>query len=73
MSSNSKNIIQHKAKHLSKAGPEKKKILSVKLAGLIDHTLLKPDATLHEFENLCKEAKKYGFGCVCVNPGYVKL
>lgn len=73
MKSNSKNRIQNKAKHLSKAVPEKKKILSAKLAGLIDHTLLKPDATLHEIENLCNEAKKYGFASVCVNPGYVKL
>ncbi|MBN1398644.1 MAG: deoxyribose-phosphate aldolase [Bacteroidetes bacterium] len=48
-------------------------MLSAKLAGLIDHTLLKPDATLHEIENLCNEAKKYGFASVCVNPGYVKL
>jgi deoxyribose-phosphate aldolase len=45
----------------------------VKLARMIDHTLLKPEATLQEIETLCAEAKQYGFASVCVNPGYVKL
>jgi len=45
----------------------------VTLARLIDHTLLKPDATLDQIERLCDEAKQYGFASVCVNPGYVKL
>jgi deoxyribose-phosphate aldolase len=44
-----------------------------KLAQLIDHTLLKPDATILEIENLCAEAKHYGFASVCINPAYVKL
>lgn len=44
-----------------------------KLARMIDHTLLKPDATLQEIENLCAEAKHYGFASVCINPVYVKL
>ena len=43
------------------------------LAGLIDHTLLKPEATSVEIEKLCAEAKKYGFASVCVNPCYVSL
>jgi deoxyribose-phosphate aldolase len=43
------------------------------LAGMIDHTLLKPDATVPEIEKLCGEAKKYGFASVCINPGYVSL
>jgi deoxyribose-phosphate aldolase len=37
----------------------------------IDHTLLKPEATLTQIENLCKEAKKYNFFSVCINPSYV--
>lgn len=41
------------------------------LAGMIDHTLLKPDATMAEIEKLCDEARKYGFASVCINPGYV--
>jgi deoxyribose-phosphate aldolase len=43
------------------------------LARMIDHTLLKPDATQKEIEKLCEEAKDYGFASVCVNPSYVKL
>lgn len=40
---------------------------------LIDHTLLKPDATQEEIEKLCAEAKKYHFMSVCVNPCNVEL
>lgn len=43
------------------------------LAGLIDHTLLRPDATKDQILRLCKEAKKYKFACVCVNPCYVPV
>lgn len=43
------------------------------LAGMIDHTLLKPDATADKVAQLCFEAKKYHFASVCVNPSYVKL
>ncbi len=43
------------------------------LARMIDHTLLKPDATEKDIEQLCSEAKQYGFASVCVNPSYVKL
>jgi deoxyribose-phosphate aldolase len=41
------------------------------LAALIDHTLLKPEATRDDVRRLCEEAKKYGFYSVCVNPGQV--
>lgn len=40
---------------------------------LIDHTLLKADATPAQIEKLCAEARKYDFKSVCVNPGYVSL
>lgn len=43
------------------------------LAGLIDHTLLKPDATEDQIAQLCYEAKKYKFASVCVNPTHVQL
>jgi len=43
------------------------------LAGMIDHTLLKPDATSDQIAQLCFEAKKYHFASVCVNPTHVKL
>ncbi len=38
---------------------------------LIDHTLLKPDATKEEIKKLCQEAAQYDFASVCVNPGWV--
>lgn len=43
------------------------------LAKMIDHTLLKPDATQQEIAQLCFEARKYGFASVCVNPTWVPL
>jgi deoxyribose-phosphate aldolase len=43
------------------------------LAGLIDHTLLKPDATRDDIKRLCQEAINYGFWSVCINPSYVLL
>ncbi len=43
------------------------------LARLIDHTLLKPDATAGEIRNLCAEAIRHGFAAVCVNPCWVAL
>lgn len=44
----------------------------MKLNKLIDHTLLKPEATKTQIEKLCSEAKEYDFKSVCVNPYYVK-
>ena len=42
------------------------------VAKLIDHTLLKPDATYEQIDKLCDEALKFGFASVCVNPVHVK-
>ncbi len=39
----------------------------------IDHTILKPDATIEDVIKVCNEAENYKFRSVCVNPGYVKL
>jgi len=41
------------------------------VAGLIDHTLLKPDATAQDIEKLCREAADHRFATVCVNPVWV--
>ena len=41
------------------------------LAGRIDHTLLKPDATLAAIETLCDEAREHQFASVCVNTRWV--
>jgi len=44
-----------------------------RVSHMIDHTLLKPDATKDQVAQLCYEAKKHSFASVCVNPSYVKL
>jgi deoxyribose-phosphate aldolase len=41
------------------------------LAQVIDHTLVRPDATLDELTAACQDARKYGFACVVVNSGHV--
>jgi len=46
---------------------------SVDLAALIDHTLLKPDATAAQVRRLCAEARQYHFHAVCVNPIFAAL
>ncbi len=51
----------------------KTSLSSLELARLIDHTLLKPEATAAEIEALCHEAKKYSFATVCVNSRFIPL
>lgn len=43
------------------------------LSKYIDHTYLKPFATEEDIKTRCREALKYGFASVCVNPCHVKL
>jgi deoxyribose-phosphate aldolase len=43
------------------------------LSHMIDHTILKPEATQDQIAQLCFEARKYSFASVCVNPTNVKL
>lgn len=43
----------------------------VRLGDFIDHTLLRPDATLPEIERLCAEALEHRLGAICVNPVWV--
>ncbi len=43
------------------------------VAAMIDHTLLKPDATRAEIETLCREASEHRFASVCVNPTWVAI
>jgi len=42
------------------------------VAAIIDHTLLKPEATEKDILKCCEEANKYGFASVCIHPCYVK-
>jgi len=52
---------------------EQRRIIGPEIASLIDHTLLKADATPANIERLCHEAREYGFAAVCINPVYVFL
>ncbi len=47
------------------------KVSAEEIAGRIDHTLLKPDATPSQIEQLCKEARENKFCAVCINPIHV--
>ena len=42
------------------------------LGKYIDHTLLKPEASVEDIKKVCDEAKKYHFASVCVNPSYIR-
>ena len=44
----------------------------MRLAGIIDHTILKPDCSMDEIKRLCAEAVKYEFKAVCIPPFYIK-
>ncbi|KAF0215390.1 MAG: deoxyribose-phosphate, partial [Ignavibacteria bacterium] len=67
------NIITNGAERIAAGiGVEVQKI-DQKVARMIDHTLLKPDATPDEIRTLCSEARTYSFASVCVNPCYVKM
>jgi deoxyribose-phosphate aldolase len=69
-----KNVISNGASRVSAGlGIEAAGGVDVDLAKLIDHTLLKPEATKQQIEQLCAEAKLYRFASVCVNPCSVPL
>jgi len=43
------------------------------IAGIIDHTILKSEATQQQIVQLCQEAAEFGFAAVCVNPWWIGL
>ncbi|HHX60550.1 MAG TPA: deoxyribose-phosphate aldolase [Epulopiscium sp.] len=45
--------------------------MNMKITNMIDHTILKADATEEEVKVLCEEAKRYQFATVCINPCYI--
>jgi deoxyribose-phosphate aldolase len=45
--------------------------MAINVAAMIDHTLLKPEATREQIETLCQEARENSFFSVCVNPTWV--
>jgi len=68
-----KNIVRSGADRISTGVGLEQNAFDPDLARMIDHTLLKPEATQKEIEKLCAEAKQYGFASVCINPSNVKL
>jgi deoxyribose-phosphate aldolase len=68
-----KNIVRSGADRISAGVGLEQDSFDPALARMIDHTLLKPDATQQEIEKLCAEAKHYRFASVCINPSYVKM
>ncbi len=68
------SIIANGASRISAGiGVSDKGIFSSDLSQFIDHTLLKPEATIDDIQKLCEEAKRFHFTSVCVNPSYVSL
>jgi len=68
-----KNILNSGADRIgTKSGINGSKLDS-NLAGMIDHTLLKPDASREELIKICEEAKQFNFATVCVNSSNIPL
>jgi len=65
--------VAHGADRLGTAAHEPAGPVPSDLAGLIDHTLLKPTATRRDVEALCAEARRYHFYSVCLNTTWVPL
>jgi len=68
---NTKEIIACGAARVSAS--EKLTKIDPAIAALIDHTILKADATRAEVIKVCREARQYSFASVCVNPYWVPL
>src|SRR5690348_2541118 len=68
---NTKQIIAAGADRVSAS--ERLTKIDPAIAALIDHTLLKPEATRADIVKVCREARQYNFASVCVNPYWVSL
>lgn len=68
-----KEIINNGAERIAAGIGVGEELFDRNIARMIDHTLLKPDATPEDIKKLCEEAKKYNFASVCINPCYVAL
>ena len=68
---NTKDIIAAGADRVSAS--ERLTKIDPSIAALIDHTILKPEATRDDVVKICREARQYGFASVCVNPYWVPL
>lgn len=67
------NIVSAGADRIAAGEGAAEEKIDGQIARMIDHTLLKPEATDDDIVKICAEAKKYQFASVCVNPSYVKL
>jgi|YNPMSStandDraft_2_1061718.scaffolds.fasta_scaffold00190_23 deoxyribose-phosphate aldolase len=67
-----KKIIENGAERIAAGLGVGSELKDIALARMIDHTLLKPEATEEEILKLCEEAKTYHFASVCVNPCWVR-
>jgi deoxyribose-phosphate aldolase len=67
-----RQILQQQGVGVPAAAPPPAPVDADVLAKMIDHTLLKPEATQADIEKLCGEARTHAFFSVCVNPTYVK-
>jgi deoxyribose-phosphate aldolase len=68
---NTKEIIDAGASRISAS--ERLTRIDPAVAALIDHTILKPEATRADVVKVCREARQYSFASVCVNPYWVPL
>jgi deoxyribose-phosphate aldolase len=68
---NTKEIIAAGADRVSAS--ERLTKIDPAIASVIDHTILKPDATRADVVKVCREARQYSFASVCVNPYWVPL
>ena len=68
---NTKEIIAAGASRVSAS--ERLTKIDPAIAALIDHTILKPEATRADLLKVCREARQYNFASVCVNPYWVPL
>jgi deoxyribose-phosphate aldolase len=66
-------ILAYSDAELAKLPAETRHALAADMAKLIDHTLLKAEATPAQIRKLCEEARQFTFASVCVNPTYVPL
>ena len=70
-SKNTRQIVAAGADRVSAS--ERLTRIDPEIASLIDHTLLKPEATRDDIRRICAEARKYSFASVCINPYWVPL
>ncbi len=68
-----KNLVASGAERIGAQTGIRGAAIDAKMAAMIDHTLLKPDATREQLIQVCAEAKQYSFATVCVNSANIPL